>query len=154
RQAPSGVESHAWQWLWNDVQIPYLRVEQQVKAGDRVLANRAVILVLGAMNPFVLTLWPFALAVGAHLWWRRGPLADAGALVVAWFLMAYLPFVAGSLIGQRISYIFYFLPVLPPVVLGGSLFLLAAGVPMVARLAYVAAVLAAFAGSFPFKNTP
>jgi len=154
RQAPSGVESTAWQWLWNDVQIPYLRVEQQVKAGDRVLENRAVILFLGAMNPFVLTLWPFALAIGGYLWWRREPLADAGALVVAWFTMLYLPFVAGSLIGQRISYIFYFLPVLPAVALGGSLFLLRPGVPVVARWAYVFAVLVAFAGYFPFKYVP
>lgn len=154
RQAPSGVESTAWQWLWNDVQIPYLKVEQQVKAGDLVLENRPVVLFLGAMNPFVLALWPFALAVAAHAWWKREPLADAGALVLAWFAAVYAPFVAGSLVGQRISYIFYFLPVLPAVVLGGSLFLLRPGLPATVRWVYLAAVLLGFYGYFPFKPVP
>lgn len=154
RQAPSGVESTAWQWLWNDVQIPYLRVEQQVRAGDRVLENRPVIAFLGAMNPFVLGLWPFALGIAAYAWWKREPLGDLGALVLAWFAMVYAPFVAGSLIGQRISYIFYFLPVLPAVVLGGSLFLLRPGIPRVVLWVYLAAVLMAFYGYFPFKLVP
>ena len=62
RQAPSGIESFPWQWLWNDVQIPYIKVEQQVKVGDEIRENRPIVLFLGAMNPFVLALWPFALA--------------------------------------------------------------------------------------------
>mgnify|MGYP001022095996 CR=1 FL=1 len=154
RQAPSGVESTAWQWLWNDVAIPYLKVEQQVKAGDTVLENRPVVLFLGAMNPFVLALWPFALAISAHAWWKREPGSDAGALVLAWFAAVYAPFVAGSLIGQRISYLFYFLPVLPSIVVGGSLFLLRPGIPGVVRWVYLAAVLLGFYGYFPFKPVP
>lgn len=154
RQAPSGVESTAWQWLWNDVQIPYLKVEQQVKAGDQVLESRPIVLFLGAMNPFVLALWPFALAIAAHAWWRREPGAEAGALVLAWFALVYAPFVAGSLIGQRISYLFYFLPVLPAVVLGGSVFLLRPSLPRMVLWVYLGAVLLGFYGYFPFKPVP
>jgi hypothetical protein len=75
-------------------------------------------------------------------------------LVLAWFAVIYAPFVAGSLIGQRISYIFYFLPVLPAVVLGGSLFLLRPGLPPPVRWVYLAAVLLGFYGYFPFKPVP
>jgi hypothetical protein len=154
RQSPSGVESTAWQWLWNDVQIPYLKVEQQVRAGERVLENRPVVLFLGAMNPFVLALWPLALGAAVHAWWKREPLAEGGALTLAWFAAIYLPFVAASFFGQRISYLFYFLPVLPSVVLGGSLFLLRPGLPGAVRWAYLGAVLLGFYGYFPFKLVP
>lgn len=151
---PSGIESYPWQWLWNDTQIPYIRVEQQVKVGDEVREIRPVVLFLGAMNPYVLTLLPLGLAFAAYGWWRRRPGAELGALALAWFALNYLPFVAASVIGQRISYLFYFMPTLPAVALGGSYFLLAAGLPRFMVGVYIAAVLFGFYGYFPFKPVP
>jgi dolichyl-phosphate-mannose-protein mannosyltransferase len=151
---PSGIESYPWQWLWNDTEIPYIRLEQQVKRGEELLENRPIVLFLGAMNPFVLALWPLGLAFVAWEWWRRRPGADLGALALAWFAMTYAPFLAASLIGQRISYLFYFLPTLPAVVLAGGYFLLRAGLPWPVTWAYLAAVLLGFYGYFPFKPVP
>ena len=151
RQQPSGVESYPWQWLWNDVEIPYLKVDQEVKAGDRIVEERPTIFFRGAMNPFVLTLWPAALGMGAYVWWRRQPGADVGALVIAWFTATFLPFLAESLFGHRISYIFYFLPVLPSIALGGSYFYLTGGLPRLVLWCYLGAVLVSFIGYFPFR---
>ena len=66
-------------------------------------------------------------------------------------MLTYLPFYAAAIIGQRISYLFYFLPTLPAVALASSYFLHGTPVPRVVRWAYVAAVLLAFYGYFPFK---
>lgn len=154
RQAPSGIESYPWQWLWNDVEIPYLRVDQQVRVGDQVRENRPIILFLGAMNPYVLQLWPLGLGFAAWAWWHHRSGARLGALALAWFLMTYMPFFATTLLGQRISYLFYFLPSLPAVALAGSYFLLHAGLPRVVLWVYLAAVLLGFYGYFPFKPVP
>ena len=154
RAAPSGIESYPWQWLWNDTEIPYIRVEQQVKAGDEVLETRPIVLFPGAMNPYVLQLWPFGLAFAAWAWWRRRPGADLAALALAWFAMTYAPFYAATLFGQRISYLFYFLPTLPAVALAGSYFLLRAGLPRLVVGVYLAAVMLGFYGYFPFKPVP
>jgi dolichyl-phosphate-mannose-protein mannosyltransferase len=151
---PSGIESYPWQWLWNDTEIPYIKLEQQVKRGDEIIENRPIVLFLGAMNPYVLQLWPLGLAFAVWEWWRRRRGAELGALSLAWFVMTYAPFVAASLIGQRISYLFYFLPTLPAVVLAGSYFLLRAGLPRPVTWAYLAAVLLGFYGYFPFKPVP
>jgi dolichyl-phosphate-mannose-protein mannosyltransferase len=151
---PSGIESYPWQWLWNDTEIPYIKLEQQVKRGEEIIENRPIVLFLGAMNPYVLQLWPLGLAFVAWEWWRRRPGARLGALALAWFVMTYAPFLAASLIGQRISYLFYFLPTLPAVVLAGSYFLLRAGLPRPVTWAYLAAVLLGFYGYFPFKPVP
>jgi predicted membrane-bound dolichyl-phosphate-mannose-protein mannosyltransferase len=154
RQVPSGVESYPWQWLWNDVAIPYLKVEQQVRVGEEVRENRPIVFFLGAMNPFVLALWPLGLSLAGYVWWRRQPGADLGALALAWFAATFLPFVAASLFGQRISYLFYFLPVLPAITLAGSFFLLKTGLPRVVLWTYLTAVLLGFYGYFPFKPIP
>src|SRR5207248_1287509 len=135
-------------------QIPYLKVEQQVKVGDEVRENRPIVLFLGAMNPYVLELLPLGLAFATFAWWRRRPGAQLGALAVAWFLANYAPFLAASLFGQRISYLFYFLPTLPSVALAGGYFLLKAGLPRFVLWAYIAAVLLGFYGYFPFKPVP
>ena len=154
RQVPSGVESLPWQWLWNDVEIPYLKVEQQVRVGDELRENRPLVLFRGAMNPYVLMLWPLGLAFAAWAWWRRQPGSDLSAMALAWFAMMFLPFVAASLFGQRISYLFYFLPTLPAIVLASSGLLLGAGLPRVVLWAYLAAVLFGFYGYFPFRPVP
>jgi hypothetical protein len=154
RQVPSGVESLPWQWLWNDVEIPYLKVEQQVRVGVELKENRPLVLFRGAMNPYVLMLWPISLAFAASIWWRRRPGSGLAALALAWFGLMLLPFVAASLIGQRISYIFYFLPTLPAIVLASSGFLLTPGLPRAVLWVYLLAVLLGFYGYFPFRPVP
>jgi hypothetical protein len=106
------------------------------------------------MNPYVLHLLPLGLGVAAWAWWRRSPGAEIGALVLAWFAAMYLPFVAAYVFGHRISYLFYFLPALPAVALGGAYFLLHGGLPRPVVWLYLGAVLLAFYGYFPFKPIP
>jgi predicted membrane-bound dolichyl-phosphate-mannose-protein mannosyltransferase len=154
RAIPSGIESYPWQWLWNDTQIPYLRVDQQVRVGEEVQENRPVVFFRGAMNPYVLGLLPLGLALAAYTWWRRRPGADWAAFALAWFACTYLPFYVATVFGQRISYLFYFLPTLPAVALAGGYFLLEAGLPRLVLWVYLAAVLLAFYGYFPFRPVP
>jgi hypothetical protein len=66
----------------------------------------------------------------------------------------YLPFVAAYVFGHRISYLFYFLPSMPAVALGGAYFLLHGGLPRPVVWVYLGAVLLAFYGYFPFKPIP
>jgi hypothetical protein len=148
---PSGVESYPWQWLWNAWEIPYLRLEQQLRAGDEIRESRPVVLFLGAASPFVLLLWPLSLSFAGWAWWRRQPGGAAGTFALAWFAANYLPFYATTLLGQRIAYLFYFLPALPAIALANSCLLFASGLPRVVAWAYLAAVLAGFYGYFPFK---
>ncbi len=148
---PVGIESYPWQWLWNERQIPYLRVEEEVAAGDEVQATRTLVLFAGAMNPAVLLLWPFGLAFAAYAWWRRRPEAEVGSLALAWFVATYVPFCAATLLEQRVAYLFYFLPTLPAVALAGSSFLLGTRLPRPVPWACLAAVLIGFCAYFPFK---
>jgi predicted membrane-bound dolichyl-phosphate-mannose-protein mannosyltransferase len=155
REIPSGIESYPWQWLWNERQIPYLQVDQQVKVGEEVREKRPIIQFLGAMNPYVLGLLPLGLAIAAYVLRRRQQEGrDLAAFSVAWFAMTYLPFIAASVFGQRISYLFYFLPTLPAITLSGAYFLRETGLPRLVMWGYGAAVLLAFYGYFPFKPVP
>jgi hypothetical protein len=109
------------------------------------------VLFVGAMNPYLLLLQPFGLGFAAYVWWRRRPEADLGALALAWFVGTYAPFYAAALLGQRIVYLFYFLPTLPAVALAGGAFLARSGLPRFVRWAYVGAVLVGFCQYFPFE---
>jgi polyferredoxin len=149
---PSEIESYPWQWLWNDQQIPYMIVNQQTESDDgTILEQRPIVEFRGAMNPFVLQLWPLGLAFAGYAWWRRQPGHAIGTLALAWFACTYLPFWLATLLTQRISYLFYFLPTVPAVALAGGYFLLRSGLPRAVVWAYGVAVLLGFYGYFPFK---
>jgi predicted membrane-bound dolichyl-phosphate-mannose-protein mannosyltransferase len=150
---PTGVESYPWQWLWNEMQMPYLRAERQDASGDGP-AQHLYVLFMGALNPLVLALLPVGLAFAAYRWWRRGPNLKLACFAIAWFVCTYAPFYAATLLGQRVAYLFYFLPTLPAVALAGSAFLVAARVPRVVLWVYLGAVLLGFVAYFPFKTIP
>jgi len=151
---PTGVESYPWQWLWNETQMPYLRAERQVVPGEEPTQSSLFVLFLGAMNPFVLHLLPIGLAFAVYRWWRRGQYSELAALAIAWFACTYAPFYVATLFGQRIVYLFYFLPTLPAVALAGSAFLVGACLPRIVLWVYLGAVLLGFVAYFPFKIIP
>jgi dolichyl-phosphate-mannose-protein mannosyltransferase len=150
-RGPSGIQSYPWQWLWNDVPIPYFRVDQQIKVGDTVTEVRPLIWFRGAMNPYVLGLLPLGLGFAGWVWWCRRPGRRAAALALAWFAATYLPFCVAAVASQRVMYLFYFLPTLPAVTLAGSLLLVGSGLPRPVLWCYLAVVLFASYGYFPFR---
>ena len=104
------------------------------------------------MNPYLLGLLPVGLAYGAWAWWRRRPGGGVGLLALCWLAANYLPFYPATIVGQRIAYIYYFLPCLPAVALAGSSLLLSTRLPRLITWAYLATVLLAFYGYFPFRS--
>ena len=128
------AQSAPWEWLVNRVPMLYYRAP-----GATVHA---------AMNPFVVfaTLPAVAFAVWAALR-RRDQVAF---VVLALFAATYLPFWPAAAAG-RISYLYYFLPVLPAVALGAAA-LVGAGRARALPWLYAAAVLAGFVWRFPYRG--
>jgi hypothetical protein len=147
---PMGIESAPWQWLANDVQIPYLEVDQVFSSGGQLVDRRPTVLFRGAMNPLVIGAAPLFAGWAAWMLFRTGDRLAAWAL--SWLAATYLPYYPLALLGHRITYLYYFLPTLPAVAAAGALCL--RRLPIPATLAYMAAVLVGFAALFPFRDVP
>ncbi|HSO28619.1 MAG TPA: glycosyltransferase family 39 protein [Candidatus Sulfomarinibacteraceae bacterium] len=148
----TGNDSAPWQWLVNDCEITYLRVDVETKVGETVVASRPSIDFRGAMNPVLIGSLSLALPATAWLAWRRRNRLACWALV--WGAANYLPYVALALLSGRVSYLYYFLPVVPAVAIGVALLLLRTGLPRVALAGYAAAYALAFLAYFPFREIP
>ena len=151
QEYPSSIESSPWQWLLNEVPIPYLRVNNTVTVDAKVVSSQSIVDFQGAMNPFVIAMLPLAVA---YLLERALRTREAlPLLMLALFAATYLPSFAMAVLAHRASYIFYFLPVLPALCTGIAYFLLDGRLSRAPALAYAATVVFGFLMMFPLHGT-
>ncbi|HEY8741595.1 MAG TPA: glycosyltransferase family 39 protein [Chloroflexota bacterium] len=157
---PTGIESWPWEWLINEVQIPYLRVTVTicgVSLGngvpcpqDNVIRQFDSILFRGALNPYLIAGLPLALAYAlARL---RGSDNRNALLALVWFALAYLPFLPATVLDRRIAYIYYMLPAVPAIALASAELFADPRIPRSVTIGYIVAILYGFAGYFPFAG--
>ncbi len=145
-------DSSPIQWLFNECQMSYLRVDVTVKAGEKIISTHPTIDFRGAMNPILLGSLPLAFLFTGWLAWKRRSRLATWSLV--WAGANYLPYVGLALLSQRVTYLYYFLPVIPALAVATALTLRRSGLPRFVTVGYVATFLAAFAAYFPFRQIP
>ena len=146
------ADSRPWQWLFNECQIAYLRVDVTVRTGDEVISSKPSIDFRGALNPLLAGAIPLsALFATWYAWRTRNRLA---LWAVAWGAASYLPYVLLALVTQRIMYIYYFLPAVPAVAAMIAILVTRAGLPRFVRWGFVAAYAAGVAAYYPFRQIP
>lgn len=147
-----GADSGPWQWLFNQCQITYLRVDVTVRTGEEVISKIPSVDFRGALNPLLITAIPLALLFVAWSVWRTKSVLARWSLV--WAAANFLPYVALAVVSHRIMYIYYFLPVVPAVAVALAILLLRGGLPRFVMWGYVVAYVAGFIAYFPFRQLP
>lgn len=147
-----GVDSKPWQWLFNECQINYLRVDVTVTAGSTVTAKFAKVDFRGALNPLLAAAIPLAALFTLWFAWRRRHRLALWA--IAWGAANYLPYVALAVFTPRIEYLYYFVPLVPAVAIAIALLLYRSGLPRPVRWSYLLAYAIGFVAYFPFRQVP
>ncbi|MGQ9676977.1 MAG: glycosyltransferase family 39 protein [Chloroflexota bacterium] len=149
---PQGIASMPWQWLMNEGAIPYLTVKVDMIANGAVVGTASNVKFLGQMNLFVITMLPLALGYLLHAAFAKR--SELAMLALCLMGVTYgQPFIL-AVFFHRISYIHYFLPVLPALCIGIAYFLLDSRLPRLVPVVYSIAVLAGFVALFPFRTIP
>jgi hypothetical protein len=104
------------------------------------------------MNPILIGSLPIAFLFTSWLACKRGSRLATWSLV--WAAANYLPYVVLALFTQRVTYLYYFLPVIPALAAATALTLRRSGLPRVIAFGYVAAFLVTFVAYFPFRQIP
>lgn len=147
-----GPESLPWQWLFNDCQITYLRVDVTVSAGDTVLSSLPSIDFRGAMNPILVGLIPISMLYAVWYAWRED--SRMARWAVTWAAANYLPFLLLALVSRRVMYIYYMLPTIPAIAVAMVLLLMRSGMPKPVRWGLIAAYVVGFIAYYPFRQIP
>ncbi len=150
---PTGIASYPWQWLLDQQPIDYLKVVSTVTAGG-VSMSSATVWFRGEMNPAIIFLALPALALAAHQAWRRRD--TFSLLCVVWFAGTFLPFVVAAApigsYGNRTSYIYYMVIVVPAVYMAVAELFSRRWLPRAALLGYVAIVGYWFVTLYPLQT--
>lgn len=147
-----GADSGPLQWVFNQCQITYIRVDVTVRAGEEVISTVPSIDVRGALNPLLPNVMLIATLFAGWYAWRSGNALARWSLI--WIVANYLPYVAISLVSNRIMYLYYFLPVVPGVAAAIAIFLTRARLPRLVTYGYLVAYAAGFVAYFPFRQIP
>ena len=145
-------QSTPWQWLFNECQMSYLRVDVTVKAAEKIVSIRPTVDFRGAINPILIGSLPIAFLFTGWLAWKRRSRLATWTLI--WAGANYLPYVALALFSQRVTYLYYFLPVIPALAVATALMLRRSGLPRLVTFGYLAALVATFVSYFPFRQIP
>jgi predicted membrane-bound dolichyl-phosphate-mannose-protein mannosyltransferase len=146
------ADSRPWQWLFNECQIAYLRIDVTVRAGEELVRSTPRVDFRGAMNPVLVGVMPISAIYTLWYGWKTRGLTALWALT--WAATSFLPFVALALLTTRIMYIYYMIPVLPAVAVMTAILLLRSGLPRVVLYGFVVAYALAFIAYFPFREVP
>jgi dolichyl-phosphate-mannose-protein mannosyltransferase len=147
-----GISSPPWQWPFNTCQINYLRVDVSVPDPTGVVSTASSIDFRGALNPLLASAIPFACLFAAWLAWRtRDSLVRWSIL---WMAANFLPFVVLAVLTNRVTYLYYILPVLPALAVAVAIFLTRSGLPRFVAWGYIAAYALGFIAYFPFRQLP
>ena len=152
RLVPEGIESYPWQWLLNEVKIPYLTVNVNILSDSTVTGSYTSVAFVGAMNPLIIYLCIPTIAYISYEYYKKRE--DLSLLTLLWFVCTYLPFYPMSMIGHRIMYLFYFLSTVPSLCMAISYMIIDQKPPRMIVVIYFAAVIGAFISFFPFKVVP
>jgi dolichyl-phosphate-mannose-protein mannosyltransferase len=148
---PNGIISCPWQWLLNQIQIPYLVVNVSVSTGN-VTKNFTSVSFMGAMNPAILYLTIPAMLYAGYSYYHQK--SDLTLFSVVWFAVSYLTYFPLVIIGHRVTYLFYFLLPLPAVCAVIAHMIADQNPPKLVLVFYLAVVLVSFYLMFPFKIIP
>ena len=148
---PNGIISCPWQWLLNQITIPYLKVNVQQTSGG-VTTSFVSVNFEGAMNPAISFLTIPALLYCAYNYYQRRDDLSLVSLVLA--AATYLPFYPAVILGQRVTYLFYLLPAVPAIC-GAIAYMIAdTKLPRLVVIFYLAVVVYIFIVMFPFQRIP
>ena len=145
-------DSAPWEWPFNECQITYLRVDVTTRVGEKVVSKVPSIDFRGALNPLLAGAIPLAFLFTGWLAWR-GRHRLAGWAVI-WAGANYLPYVVLSIVNHRITYIYYFLQVIPAIAIAVTILLLRSSLPRFVTVGFIVAYAVGFAAYFPFRTIP
>ena len=147
-----GADSSPTQWVFNQCQITYVRVDVTVRAGDDIVSSVPSVDVRGAMNPLLVAAIPFAILFAGWYAWRANNLLARWSVV--WAAANYLPYLVLELFTERIMYIYYMLPVIPALAVATAILLRKGGLPRPVTWGFVVAYAVGFLAYFPFRQIP
>ena len=149
-KCPNGIISCPWQWLINQIQIPYLIVSVHVSGA--VPRDYNSVAFWGEMNPAILYLTiPVVLYAGYSYYQKK---SDLTLLILVLFAVTYLPYYPAAIFGQRVTYLFYFLDTIPAICAGIAFMIADQNLPKLVVLTYLGVVLFLFFRMFPFPFMP
>jgi predicted membrane-bound dolichyl-phosphate-mannose-protein mannosyltransferase len=144
---PNGIISCPWQWLLNQITIPYLRVKLGFEGISYVSVSFE-----GAMNPAISSLTIPALLYCSYNYYQRRD--DLSLVSLVLFAATYLPFYPAVILGQRVTYLYYFLVAVPAVSAAIAYMIADTKLPKFVIIFYLAVVVYIFIVMFPFLRIP